>query len=173
LRENAVFAVALIGLGGYFLYDGMLGYPSQNEAYQQEQAEEKEKNPNLEIDGNPKHSDAEIAIQKMLAGLCGAGAIYMIVAALRARRTRVVVDDEGLRINTRPMIPYDAMTALRSDRWKDKGWVDLTYDDGGRTRQVRLDSYRIEPCEPLITAICERKGFTNPIPPETEPPPDR
>jgi len=80
-------------------------------------------------------------------------------------RTRVVLDDAGLRYN-RQSISWEAMTGLRGQDYERKLWVYLEYSAADVTRSLRLDSLHIDKFKEILTAICERKGFTNPLAPK-------
>ncbi len=56
------------------------------------------------------------------------------------------------------------MKALETEMFDKKGWVDLVYDENGAERDIRLDEYHLARFDEVIDAICERKGFRNPLP---------
>lgn len=168
ILENGLFTGFCLLGAGLFLYDAYVSYPAKNAPIEQENAERAD-----EPDYKPtplKHPPDKIAEQKLFAVGFGVLGVVMGYFLIQAKRKRVVLDDEGLHVNNRPVIPFDAMTGLKIDRWGPKGWVDLEYDDGGKTARLRLDSFKIDPCMPIITAICDKKAFPNPI--ATDQPPD-
>jgi len=118
----------------------------------------------IDITENSDHRESDIAMQKWIsAGLC----VVILIAAvflIRAVRTRVVLDDAGLTFNRR-YVAWDTMTGLDIDEYKDRGWLDLVYDDGDL---LRLDSYHISKFREIITEICNRKGFASPFADITE-----
>jgi len=158
---------------GLFLYDGLVGYHKKNEPIKQLNIERLAEDPNYQAEPLP-YSPEKITEQLYWSGGFGILGVITLVILIRARGKRLVLDDTGLQIDGRPVIPFDAMTGLKTDRWDAKGWVDLEYDSNGRSASTRLDSFKIDPCKPIIAAICDKKGFTNPITDdeaETPPPP--
>jgi hypothetical protein len=118
-------------------------------------------------DAPPGSQESQILGQKWWAmGILGLAVLVALKLAL-VMRTKVVLDDAGLRYKSKS-ISWDAMTGLRSDDYARKFWVDLEYTAGDVTRSLRLDSLHIAKFKEILTAICERKGFKNPLT-ETKP----
>jgi hypothetical protein len=109
-----------------------------------------------------EHSEGDLLLQKIIAVVVGLAAVYGAFRLWRTLAIHVVVDDTGLSCSGRS-IPWQAMTGLRTDQYKDKAWVDLEYQEGGVERTIRLDSYLIRGFDQVITAICDRKGFQSPL----------
>ncbi len=107
-------------------------------------------------------SEASLATQKLLAVLVGLATIVLIVHLFRVLTTRVALDDDGLNYNGK-LIPWDRMTGLDAERYRTKGYVTLEYLDGDATRSLRFDSYHVKAFKEILTAICDRKGFANPL----------
>lgn len=118
--------------------------------------------PQLAVEPSREHSESSIQGQKWFAGLLLAAGLIALLKLIHVLKTRIVLDEDGLRYNRR-QIPWDAMTGLRKDDYARKGWVDLEYTGGGATRSLRLDSYHIEKFNEIVQAICERKGFEPPV----------
>jgi len=115
---------------------------------------------------NPyRHSPADILMQKVLAGITvvlGAGAM---VKFLKVNRSRLVLDDVGLRRSDGWSVAWAQMKALRSDDYEKKGWVDLEYADAaGKTNTWRIDSYHWQEFDAVVNEICRRREFPNPLP---------
>ncbi|HUU81958.1 MAG TPA: hypothetical protein VM243_00515 [Phycisphaerae bacterium] len=106
-------------------------------------------------------------------GLVGLG---MILQWIRAVSTRVQLTDAGLKLNSQggtrwggsPLVPFEAMTGLRIEDYKRKGWVVVEYQlTDGREGTVSLNDYVHKAFPEIVAEICRRKGFENPIkPPE-------
>mgnify|MGYP005835117803 CR=1 FL=1 len=114
----------------------------------------------------PAHSERDINGQKTLVYILVILVVIALIQLVRILRTRVVLDDEGLTYDGK-RIPWDAMTALHSDRYRQKGWVDLEYGGEGGGSALRIDNYKVKAFKEIVSAICEKKGFPNPIPPAT------
>jgi hypothetical protein len=113
----------------------------------------------IEMTENTDHRESDLAMQKWIAaGLCIV-VLITLYFLIRAVRTRVVLDDAGLTVNHRH-VAWDAMTGLDIEEYKDRGWLDLVYDDGDL---LRLDSYHIAKFREIVTEICNRKGFASPF----------
>jgi|CXWL01.1.fsa_nt_gi hypothetical protein len=116
------------------------------------------------VDRDTARSDFSIWLQKALAVGLGVLTLFLIWFVARVRATRLVVDDDGLTINSVGPIPWDQMTALDISRFAKKGCVELVYNEQGAQRRVRLDEYHFDAFDDVIDAICARKGFDNPLP---------
>ena len=158
IREHILYIVLSLALGGWFAYDGYVTYPNANRAVAAENAKRRADDPAFADEPEP-HKASDITMQKLLAASCGLTVLAVVPFLIRAVRNRIVLDDQGLSVNGGAVIPYDAMTELETKRWLDKGWVDLAYNQDGRSRTVRLDSFKIGSFDELVAAICERKGF--------------
>lgn len=108
------------------------------------------------------HPEASIGQQGLFFKVLVVLSVLGMVQLIRVIRTNVVVDDEGLIYNGQK-IAWDAMIALNSARYREKGWVDLEYKDGEETDTLRIDNYKVNAFRPVVSAICEKKGFTVPF----------
>ncbi len=106
-------------------------------------------------------SETNIRNQKGLAILLLLVTLFTAYKFVQVMRTRAVVDDDGLRLN-RARVAWDVMTALRTDEYQDRGWLDLEYQSSNGGQALRLDSYHIDRFREIVEAICERKGFASP-----------
>jgi len=86
---------------------------------------------------------------------------YTILKLYRAATLRVSVDDDKL-VYASQTIPLTRVTALRD--YNPKGWVDLYYQaDGENERRLRLDNQKIARFDEVVGALCQAKGFENPL----------
>ena len=114
----------------------------------------------------PIHGASDIQWQRWIGfGICPIG-LALLVQLIRVLKTRVSLTDDGLRLGGKGVIPFDAMTGISADRYRKAGDVDLKYSLGSKPLSVRLDNYAIKEFPAILTAICEAKGFPNPIQPE-------
>ena len=109
---------------------------------------------------SPLHDEANLKTQRNYSVGLVVAAIVTLAYLAYVLRTRVVLDDDGLDYNGN-RIPWDAMTSLDASRYATKGFVDLTYQRGNAQATLRLDNYKIDAFRPILTAICDRKGFGN------------
>lgn len=111
---------------------------------------------------NVTKSESDIYLQKALGLILGVVALVVGIYYIRINTMRTVLDDNGLTVKGRH-VPWDRMSELDASDYERKGWLDVVYDDGGRRKTVRLDSYHIARFDEIVNAICERKGFASPI----------
>jgi hypothetical protein len=86
--------------------------------------------------------------------------LYAGLRAYRAMTLRVVIDEEGMTYAGK-RIPFEAMTALRD--YNRKGWVDLHYGTDAGEQRLRLDNQKVAKFDEIAEAICQAKGFENPV----------
>ncbi len=116
----------------------------------------------LELKPSKERTEKDIQGQKSTAIILAVVVVIALIQLVRILTTCVIVDDQGLNYNGKA-IAWDAMTGLDASRYREKGWVDLEYKSGEEVDALRLDNYKIREFEAVVTAICERKGFANPI----------
>ena len=91
-------------------------------------------------------------------------AVGGLIAAVRLAlvlTTRLTLLDDGL-LRGKQRIPLDAITALRADPAGRSGCVEIEYSVDGRLQRISLDRYVFKRLPEIVTALCERKGFSNP-----------
>lgn len=108
--------------------------------------------------------DSELMWQKLLGAIMLPVALIMACQLVRVITTRVTLDDNGLKVRGRPVIPFDAMTGIDAAKYRKKGFLDLSYTQSGKNKKVRLDDYVIRDFKAMITEICRRNEFDNPLP---------
>lgn len=109
--------------------------------------------------------DIELMWQKLLAGLMLPIGFILILQTLRVLTTKFVLDDNGLTLGGRRAIPFDAMTGLDASKFRQRGFVVLQYSVNGLSKRARLDDYVIRDHRAIITEICTRRDFENPLSP--------
>ena len=108
-------------------------------------------------------TEMDIKAQKALAICLAFGAIYAGIFHIRVRKTHALLDDSGLTYNGRGPIHWVSMKELDTTRFADKGWIHLIWDDHGTQKRLKLDEYHLARFNEIIDAICEKKGFENPL----------
>jgi hypothetical protein len=106
------------------------------------------------------HSKEQIDTQLWWALVPGLFAIYTLWRFIQAATLRVVIDDDGMKYG-KQNVPFAKMTDLRD--YSPKGWVDLYHTARGAERRLRLDNQKIAKYDEIIEAICQAKGFKNPV----------
>lgn len=110
-----------------------------------------------------RHSKTDILLQKIIAFVLLGVGLIVLFRLIGALQLRVVLDDAGLRLSSGQTVSWEAMRSLSTDRYRDKGWVDLEYDAGGQAGKYRIDSYQLAEFDAIVDEICTRKGFQNPL----------
>jgi hypothetical protein len=115
------------------------------------------------------HTDTDLSLQRWIGYVLSVLGVFAIVQFLRVVRTRVVVSEAGLETPGTGVIPWDAVTAIRAAPSGAAGAIELACQVGGRVRVVKLDDYGVKDLAAVVAAICEQRGFTNPLPPPASP----
>ncbi|MFQ5414270.1 MAG: hypothetical protein ACE5E6_07400 [Phycisphaerae bacterium] len=116
-------------------------------------------------DASKDHDETALAMQLVLGGVLGMLGIGLLVQLLRIVTGRTTLSDDGLAVRGRPVIPFDAMTGINAEKYRKTGRLEVRYTRNGHPAGVRLDDYVIKEFRAIVTAICDRKGFDNPLPP--------
>lgn len=120
--------------------------------------------------GPKKESD--LFTQFVIGYATGVLGLAMILQLIRVLITRAELTDAGLKVNSQggrrwggsPVVPFEAMTALRTDDYKKKGSVELEYRlDDGTEGTVSLNDYVHKAFPAIVGEICRRRGFENPM----------
>jgi len=162
-----IIAVMFIGGGCWFLYDGAVAWPAENERYAVfQQINEEGERAWQEVFAergwstrNPpdQHSDTDIMTQFIIAGLCfPIGLLALFWLGLNARR-KVVADDEKVRFAGREM-RYDAITDIDKTRWDSKGIVVL---ESGEER-MKLDDWKFRGVGKVLERVEQRRAGGEP-----------
>jgi hypothetical protein len=113
----------------------------------------------------PKHERSSLIVQLGIGVLTGVVALVALIHLVRVLSTSISLNEEGLKIRGKPLIPWDAMKGIDANRYEKTGWLRLEYELSGRPGRVRLDNYWHKAFRPIVEAICERKGFDYKLPP--------
>lgn len=119
------------------------------------------------VDG-PAHTATDLVYQRWIGYVLGVLGLVSLGQFVRVATTRAVLSDEGLRIRGRPLIPLEAISGIRDKRGSG-GTVEIEFRDGKAAGSVELDGYVYRNRDAIIEAICEAKGFVNPLQPEDTP----
>lgn len=104
-------------------------------------------------------------VQFLIGAILGVMALPMVYSLVRIWSLRITLDDAGLAMGGRTAIAIDAMESFNADVYLKKGWITLDYTDGGKGRSVKLDCYVIDKFRLIVGAICDAKGWPDPLPP--------
>jgi len=158
IRRMSLVILMCFGLGGWFLYDGHIGYPKAQEWHETWQemkgtpegmAEWREisrRNKVTIINDNtlePKtFTDEQIRNQSYYAIVCGVlGGMALVWLLVHFRRS-IVVDDSGITLPSGRHVPYGAIRRLDTTRWKNKGLATLHYELDGEEKKGVIDGLK-------------------------------
>ena len=110
-----------------------------------------------------KRTASDLIWQKTIGFALAPLGLAFAVQLLRVLRTRVALTDAGLQIGRRKPIPIEVITGIRGDSYESTGRIDVQYTAEGRAHTLKLDDYVIKDFRPIVTAICEARGFPNPL----------
>ncbi|MES2571277.1 MAG: hypothetical protein V4710_14635 [Verrucomicrobiota bacterium] len=168
-NQKLLVVLLLIGVGGWFLFDGLVGYPRKNARYREwksykengretewaDYARQRGWNPQEWPDYVQEHhlSHAlpedtfgrdKIAVQlgiAILSGLTGLGVLaYWFTQRNRFLRT----DENAVYLPGDRRVPFDAITGIGKKRWDSKGIAVVRYSVDGRKGEFIVDDYKFD-----------------------------
>ena len=114
--------------------------------------------------------ELDLLIQKVLSYSLSPVGILLLIRVVVMLFRGAQLTDAGLKPSGRPLIPFEAMTGWNVRDYRDKGRITLTYNLDGRERAYVLDDYKLRAFPAIVTEICRRKGFENPLQKDESPP---
>ena len=123
-----------------------------------------------EVEWKPgEHTEMDLILQKVLGGcLLALAVVYGLHLLFNVFLTRFTLDEGGVKLNRSPKVPWEAMTELKSDEYRERGYMDLMYEGDVGKGYIRLDDYKVASFREIITAICKAKNWENPLPPSED-----
>ena len=107
--------------------------------------------------------ELDLWIQKVLGYSLGPVGILLLIRVVLMLLRGAQLSDAGLKPSGRPLIPFEAMTGWDVRDYRDKGRIALTYALDRREGTYVLDDYKLRAFPAIVTEICRRKGFENPL----------
>ncbi len=165
-----VFALAF---SGWFLYDGTVKYPLQQQQYQEyTRINQEHTNPNeagraweafAAEKGWPttkpdEKKDKDIFTQKLLAGITCPIGLYFMATFLMGMGRWVEADENGLRAKNGKETDFASITSIDKSRWDSKGIAIVHYQHDGQAGRITLDDWKFErePTRQIYDAIVQR-----------------
>lgn len=161
-----------LGMGGWFFYDGAVGFPQKNVIYdahkkfvdenREEAWPEHARQQGWKAEAPEKRYDAaSIKFQFVLGavstavGLATLGWVAMCWRRVLKSEADAVWSDTGVRI------PLTAMRSIDMKRWQSKGIATVLYEDGdGGTKKLLLDDYKYVGGEEILHQVERHLGIT-------------
>ena len=116
-------------------------------------------------DGPKTESDQQW--QRWIGYALAIGGIIVAIRLVLVLSARLTLSDSGLQVGSRPLIPFDAISALQLAPAGGTACIELEYSLAGGSHRVRLDGYLYKRLPEIVASICERKGLPNPWPSKT------
>ena len=146
-----ILSLALIlYCGGFFLYDGFVGYPKQNRQID-------DLNRQVDATTNPqelarlndqraklgdKKNDAAIMLQKVIGFAALPVGFFVLINSLRKSRGEIRLTGQTLHVPGHPPVPFEAITSIDERLWDRKGISHVNYSlSEGRNGKILLDDY--------------------------------
>jgi hypothetical protein len=170
-RQKFFLALFLLGAGGYFFFDGFVGYPRSNErwlAYEQFRTQE-----NLEAwpaharerhwTQTPPHKFYD---QRDLAGQMVFGVLFTLLGGVTlvywlGQKDRFFkMDQEAIVIPSGARVEFGEIVALEKKKWDSKGLAKASYRVGAGRKTFMLDDYKFDakPIRRILEEIEHRMG---------------
>ena len=173
-RYRYVMFVLMVGFGCWFLIDGFVRWPAQNEAYRKMESiiqtlevtsrDNPEKRQHLddllaEQKRLPKpHNPFDLKLQRILGFGLPPLATCILILWLRRSRGEYRLENDTLHVPGYPPIPLVTIDSLDKTAWDRKGIAFATYRlPNGKTGTVRLDDFIYEayPIRDMVKCIEE------------------
>ena len=178
-KQKFFVSLFLLAVGGWFFWDGAIGYPRSNERYtawkthlDEGRGSEwpsyadkfgwerdewpkyvREHHPTGHLPMLPFPRD-KIVAQFVFGGLAALiGAIVLAYWATQIRRV-LRTDDEAVYSPAGTRVPFGAITGLGKKKWESKGFATVRYTIDGKQGQFVIDDYKFE-TEPTRAIVAE------------------
>jgi len=108
-------------------------------------------------------NETDFLVQKLFALVLAIIAIPLLIHYVKVLTFTARLSDEGLKLTGKPLVPFDAITDVDTSRFKNKAYIELTYELDGEEGDLRVDDYWFKDYKAFITEICRRKSVVNPL----------
>jgi hypothetical protein len=182
-KQKLFVSLFLIAFGGYFFFDGLVGYPNKNVRYREWKRFRDEgkladwdafaKGRGWKVNEWVRYAEEHNWKEPYPAEALGPDKIReqfffgtltalsgLIVLAYWAQQIRRVLrlDDEGVTSPAGTRVPFTAITGLGLKKWESKGYAKVRYALGGRKGEFLIDDYKFdtEPTRAIVDEIKRR-----------------
>ena len=151
-----LFSALLLGMGGWFAYDGFVTYPRDNETHRLHVL-----NPAEHPQDAPVRSPSDIRLQKVLGFALPLAAVGLLGWTLYRSRGAYRLSENVLSAPGHGDVPLSAITQIDKSKWDRKGIAKLSYElPGGRKGRLTLDDFLYDrpPTDQILEEIESRLG---------------
>ena len=154
-KQKLFVAVFLLAIGGWFFYDGKIGYPKKNERWREyekfKEADRVSEWPDYAKSrgwsATPEHkllTHEDIVGQFAFGGLAALlGVITLAYWAIQKGRM-VKTDAEAVHTPAGTRVPFAAITGVGKKKWEAKGLATVRFEIEGRKGEFELDDYKYD-----------------------------
>jgi hypothetical protein len=153
--KRLIIVAMLVGMGGWFGYDGLVKWPAENQKIEQtrkdieaaRKANDEPKVRSMEADlGKLQlHTETDLRWQRVLAMILPPAGFFVLGWSLYYSRGSYRLRDNILGVPGHPPIPLDAVRAIDKTLWDRKGIVYIDYElANGKAGNACLDDFIYE-----------------------------
>ncbi len=179
-----IICLALAGMGGWFIFDGLVAYPRNNEkavVYFELRDRLGKDSPELKEawdavrkertwnDSTPKkiYSDGDLRTQLILGGLTLLGAGAVLVYFFKSLKTTTRMKNGIIFLPDGRQIEIAKVRAVSRKRWENKGIADLAWEpEPGKFEKFLLDDYKYIGAATILEEVEKTLGITPEAPRE-------
>jgi hypothetical protein len=154
-KQKLFVSLFLIAIGGWFYYDGLIGYPKSNvrwTAYEKFKAEEHltEWPAYAKSQGWDDHPPHKLLTRDDIIGQFAFGGLAFVLGAITlaywgAQKGRVVkTEADAVFTPSGRRVPFTAITGVGKKKWDAKGLATVRYEIDGRKGEFELDDYKFD-----------------------------
>ena len=154
-KQKLFIAIFLVGVAGWFFWDGTIGYPRSNERWRAHEDLVKSGHdsewPDLakrrgwtETLPHKFYGPGDLRTQLVCGGLAGLLGLLAFAYWLTQKGRIVRTDDEAVYSPSGTRIPFAAITGLGKKKWEEKGLATVLYKIEGRKGRFELDDYKYD-----------------------------
>jgi hypothetical protein len=100
----------------------------------------------------PNHSAADLVFQRAIGWVLAVVAVAMLIHLIRVVTFRARLDDAGLKIGRRAVIPWKAIAGVQTNA-RNPGRFQVVYHEGDARRFIELDEYLVKDARTIAAAI--------------------
>lgn len=165
--------IMVFGIGAWFLSDGYILWPSEQERYlQYSEIRDRliesgdatdEEDPVIRIEWQqharetglssktPKErTDASINEQRVIGWVMAPGALLFLLWVIWNHRLTIEAHGETIKGASGQIVELDWITATDRKKWKNKGIAYAIYEEGGKQKRLCLDEHKFKGCEAIL-----------------------
>lgn len=173
-KQKLFVSLFMIAIGGWFFYDGFVGYPKSNvrwNAHEQFKKEERLTHwPDYaKSQGWDEHPPHKQLTQQDIVGQFAFGGLTALLGLITlaywaTQKGRVVrTDADSVHTPAGRRVPFLAITGVGKKKWEAKGLATVRYEIDGQKGEFELDDYKFDR-DPIHQVLAEIEQHLAPPP---------